>query len=154
MESHLLMTAIICGCIVLGLAIVVGLPVVLGVRHSRGVRELEHAERMKALELGRPWPPGVENPSASSEGSPGQKIAIAVPLGALGIAWLASTPPWNHGEISQIIWGAAGLVAVAGVICGTLLVLRQPSGASGSQRVPVKPYQHDPDEFDVAGRRG
>ena len=35
---------------------IVLVPVVLGIRHARLERELEHAERMKALELGRTLP--------------------------------------------------------------------------------------------------
>ena len=36
----------------------VGLAIVLGIRHERRKRELEHIERMKALEFGRTLPAG------------------------------------------------------------------------------------------------
>jgi hypothetical protein len=156
--DHDMNLAIVIGTsVVMGLAIVVGLPVFLGVRHARKVRELEHAERMKALELGRPWPGSTPaETSAATSSSPGTQIGVWVPLGALGIAWLSSGAPWQSGGVSGIIWGAAGSVGVAGVICGSILAIRDTSRL-GRQQTTVnltKPYQHDPDEFDVASRRG
>ena len=38
------------------LAIARGLPIVLYLQHERRKREMEHTERMKALELGRTFP--------------------------------------------------------------------------------------------------
>ena len=42
---------------IVGMSIpIILVPVILGLRHARLERELEHAERMKALELGRTLP--------------------------------------------------------------------------------------------------
>jgi hypothetical protein len=163
MEENLFMALIVAGSVVLGLAIIVGLPVVMGVRHARFVRELQHAERMKALELGQPMPAtpaealaASVNTPGSPSGSPGAKIAVTVPLGALGIAWLTTTTPWQNGVASGMIWGAAGLVGVAAVICGTVLTIHDSARheRTRARGASPKPYQHDPDELDVAGRRG
>src|SRR5436309_715788 len=94
MSHDMTLAAIITGGILLGLLIVVGLPSVLGIRYAARQRELEHTERMKALELGRPWP-GAEPDEAESSGvgapDRGVKIGVWVPLGALGIALAATS---------------------------------------------------------------
>lgn len=153
------MTAIITGGVVLGLFILVGLPVFLGIRHARRVREFEHAERMKALELGRPLP-GDNEPNAAQHGplmsSPAAPLGVWLPLGALGIAWLASGAPWVNAGTSMMVWGAAGAVGLAGVICGTILHIRQQDRVieRANLAYTAKQPAHDPDAFDVVSRRG
>jgi hypothetical protein len=158
MSETLIETAIIAGAVVLGLLILVGLPVLLGIRHSQRQRELEHIERMKALELGRTLPGEIEPGSSeqtASVSAPGKSIAVAVPLGALGIAWLASSTPWSAGLAGTMIWGSAAVVGVAGVICGTILILRsQPALPQPQYMHHDQKPAHDPDTYDVASRRG
>lgn len=149
------MAAIIATAVVIGLLIVVGLPVWLGIRQSQRDRELQHAERMKALELGlvppgethRPWTP-VRLAAA---------IGMWVPLAVFGGAFLATA----SGYRDPGPWWAAGAIGVAAVLSGTILILRLPASAwttdlPRSDTIPRAPKfpVADPDAFDVAGRRG
>ncbi|WP_406695152.1 hypothetical protein V5E97_29355 [Singulisphaera sp. Ch08] len=110
------------------------------------------AERMKALELG--WSP----PSFSSSSSIGRGTLTAgmfMPVSLLGVAWLASV---SRPDLSTPIWSAASLLGMTTLICGTILLLRQPSLSSfpepTRQRGVVLKSTADPDEFDVVSQRG
>lgn len=154
MSENLMMATVIIAGVLLALIIVVGLPVVLSMRHARRERELEHAERMKSLELGRPLP-GDKAEQGIFPTNKGLGIAIWVPLGALGIAMAASANPMTAATSSQGIWMAAGAVGVAGVICGTILALRIPPGDAGSEPTPrPEKASYDADALDVVSRRG
>jgi hypothetical protein len=135
--------------------------IVGGLLHARRNRTLEHAERMKALELGRPWPMNgvvkASHTSSDQEWSPermGHTLAVNVPLSALGIALGAQF--LFHGA-SPVLWMAAGAVGVAGIASGTVLTLRQMAAREYAQAQATayapKPAM-DPDAYDVAGRRG
>src|SRR5262245_49333221 len=100
----------------IGLPIVL-VPVILGIRHARYERELEHAERMKALELGRTLPrdePWWTLPRISVA------IGAGVPAAVFFCAFLAS------GELHdpEVAWVGASLVSLASVVCGTILAAR------------------------------
>jgi hypothetical protein len=123
-------------------------PTVMIMRHLAHKREWEHAERMKALELGLPAP-GNESWAATVCIA----IGAGVPVGALCIAWLASLEQSG----SPHYWIAATVVGSLGVLSGTLLATRLlPSSfraQSPSFDTQSKP-ELDPDAYDVAGRRG
>ena len=53
---ELSIAGIVVAAVVAVLMIVVALPVVLSMRHAARDREFQHAERLKALEVGLPWP--------------------------------------------------------------------------------------------------
>ena len=73
---------------IVGMAIpIVIVPVALGIKYARRERELEHAERMKALELGRTLP---QDEPLWSPGRLCLAIGVGVPIGVFGFAWLAS----------------------------------------------------------------
>lgn len=120
-----------------------------GLRHARFTRELEHAERLRALECGETLPKdrGV---------NPGVAIGVAVPCTTFGVALVASF--CNAGLYA---WPAAGAVGVAAVICGTILALNPPPPPprrpgpplSRDREANAKPAL-DPDAIDVVGRRG
>ena len=126
-------------------------PTPLCVRQARQKREMEHRERMKALEFGR------HLPGDEPEWSPARvalKIGAGVPLGSMGIAWLANATLDNSAEVA---WMAAGFIGFAGVICGSLLAIKafgmsyQPShGYGDAARKPA----FDPDAYDHVGGRG
>src|SRR5262245_16808028 len=128
MSHDMTLAAIVTGGILFGLVIVVGLPVVLGIRMSSRHREFEHQERMKALELGRPWPcdPLAEaEAQAGSSPERGVRIGVWVPLGALGIAFVTSSAMTNRADMTHMaVWISAAAVGVTGVICGTILAMR------------------------------
>ncbi len=105
-------------------------PILLGFRHSRRKLELEHAERMRAIELGQPV-----HRQAEPEDEPwteaarlAKAIGVIVPQRSLGSAFLASLLLGVHQEI----WIAAGMVGLAGVVCGGLLAAQTVGANKGA----------------------
>jgi hypothetical protein len=137
--------------IILGFTVSI-LPIVLAFRHSRRKLELDHAERMKAIELGRPVP--RQNKDEDRPWTMAARLAMAlgvvVPLGSLGSAFFASLALGFHPEM----WVMAGMVGLGGVLCGGILA-GHTFGAN--QRSPehtdLKPYVEE-DAYDVVGARG
>jgi hypothetical protein len=134
------------------LCFMVVLPILLAFRESRRKLELDHAARIKAIELGRPLPS-----RDTSEDEPwtmaarlATGIGVVVPLGSLACALVASLALGFHQEM----WIAGGMVALGGVICGGSLAgyIFSPDKGS-SERVERKPYVEE-DAFDVVGARG
>ncbi len=150
--ADLKLVGIVGAAVVLVLMIVVALPVVLSMRHAARDREFQHAERLKALEMGQPLPgdPAAEDP----HGDGGTKIGVWVPLGALAIA-LAATRGAGDSPAAVANWVAAGSVGVAGVICGTILAANAPSRATPARggRAAAKPVFGE-DDVDTVSRRG
>src|SRR5262249_18571092 len=137
--------------------------VIGGLLYARRNRILEHAERMKAIEMGRPWPldkatmdAAAVAQAAAAEHSPermGHTLAVKVPLGALGIALAASF--FLGRSVDELAWIAAGAVGVSGVVCGTLLTRHQITARESAQATAYEPKPAvDPDAFDVVSRRG
>jgi hypothetical protein len=154
MSDQIIMAAVIVTGILLGLLVVVGLPVSLGLRHAARERELEHTERMKALELGRPWP-GETAARHASASSKAVTLGVWVPLGALGIALAATSGPGGFRHDATFVWLAAGAVGLSGVVCGTMLALRESaSGVSPPPPVNAVKGALDADALDVVSRRG
>lgn len=126
---------------------VILVPVILGLKHARLEREMEHAERMKALELGR------TRPQDEPWWSPARicvAIGAGVPVSAFAFALLASTAVGYESGV----WFAASTVGVAGVVCGSLLAVKHfNQQAQARDRIAAKPPV-DADAFDFAGRRG
>jgi hypothetical protein len=124
-------------------------PTILGLKHARIDRELEHAERMKALELGRtlprdePWWSPVRLAAA---------IGVGVPVAVFLLAWLA-TAGETHREEGP--WIAAMSIGLAGVICGALLANRHFVRAAELERsrYPGAKPVFEEDAFDVVGSR-
>jgi len=90
------------------------LAIYLGIRHDKYKRELEHKERMRALELGRslpgdaPWLSPVKL---------GLLLCVGVPISIFAFASFATVQVGFH----QDFWIAAGMVGLGSVICGSLL---------------------------------
>ena len=123
-------------------------PTALGIKFSLRVRELEHAERMKALELGRTLPRDEPwwGPARISVA-----IGAGVPVGALLCAVMGSQAVGYHEDI----WMSAMAVAMTGVISGSILAGKHfTQRAQAEGQVSAKPYHEDADAFDVAGSRG
>jgi hypothetical protein len=127
-------------------------PTIIAMRHVGRKREWEHIERMKAMEMGLPVP-GAEPWSASVC----MAIGAGVPAAAFFFTWLSYVQAPRHGDIflAPTLVGIAA-VFVARSLALKLLTPRQPQSqsqlAGGSYR-NGKPA-HDPDAFDVVGRRG
>ncbi|WP_406695149.1 hypothetical protein V5E97_29345 [Singulisphaera sp. Ch08] len=116
---------------------------------TRGLRrrqEWDHAERMKAIEMGFYVPP---RESTWPRTVACISIGVLVPLGTFVCAWLTSlTAPDNSQEV---VWGAAFLVGTTAVGCATSLA---PGLSSSSDRVKEtastgKPPAFDPESFEV-----
>ena len=138
---------------IVGMSIpIILVPVVLGLRHAKLERELEHKERMKALELGRTLP---RDESWWSPSRISVAFGVVLPIGVFFCAWIASIDP--KGSTSPVpIWISAGIVGLAGVVCGAILAYRQLDNASGRRienEMAHKP-EIDADYFDVVGTRG
>jgi hypothetical protein len=119
----------------------------VAIRQERRKREVEHIERMRALELGRtlpqdePWwsPPRIA-----------LSIGAAVPLGVFFLVFLSSLVVGYH----EPMWLAACIVGVAGVISGSVLAYhsfdaRALATGPGMLKPPV-----EEDAYDVVASRG
>ncbi|WP_435009128.1 hypothetical protein P12x_000379 [Tundrisphaera lichenicola] len=122
-------------------------PTALGIKHAKFLREAEHTERMKALELGRTLP----SDESWSPASIATAIGAGVPLGSMGIAWMASNS--SHGA-DESIWMSACMVAIGGLICGTILASRHFATRNQMMQSDIAKPAYDPDAYDVVGRRG
>jgi hypothetical protein len=122
-------------------------PTIMGIRHARQKREWEHAERMKALDLGQPLPGGEVWPSAAAIA-----IGAVVPISALLIALIGGLAG-AHEEVAV----PSTLVGFSGVIGGSILATRLIGNRNRAKRQDLyangKPHM-DPDAYDVVGRRG
>jgi hypothetical protein len=124
--------------------------VYLGIRNERLKRELEHKERMTALELGRTLP--GEGPWLSP-GRLGFLIAVVVPTIAFCFAWLAS----REVGYQEDVWKTAGLVGVMSVFCGSLLAgvgLMRQGQLSQPVNTPASKPAVEEDAYDVVSARG
>jgi hypothetical protein len=123
-------------------------PTILALRQARLERELEHAERIRALELGRTLP--RDEPWWTPA-----RICVAigagVPVSVFVLAWLAS----QTSRDADPIWVSAGIVGVAGILSGTFLASRHFAQVSTSMASAchAKPPIDD-DAFDVVSQRG
>jgi hypothetical protein len=144
-----------------GLFVFLALPIVLHHRGERRKRELEHIERMRAIDAGRPYP-GQKGFGLS--GLPkwvvpniiAVSIGAVVPLGVFLFAFLTNLIVGFHEDI----WMAAGGVGLGSVICGTVLAYGtfQKLGSSDENEGFAayrnsKPHVED-DAYDVVSSRG
>lgn len=115
-------------------------------------REMEHLERLKALETGTPLPGDGPwwTPNRVAAG-----IGVGVPVFAFATAFL--TTNMNHGPQGIAVWAGTAAVSVAAIICGSVLTFHLPKSAEPQPRAMTgmgsKPA-FDPDAYDTAGRRG
>lgn len=127
--------------------------IILGVRQAQRERELEHAERMKALEMGRTLPRDL--PTVFwTPGKLAAGMGIVLPLVSFLFAMILSL---NEVEVAYSAWVASCFVGICGVIGATVLTLRfghpaTHTGAAGD--TAAKPTVDDPDLYDTAGQRG
>ena len=139
---------------------VVGLGLVIagftsGMKQAHRRKELEHLERIKAMEMGlAPQPTGLDWPAAAVCIA----IGAGVPVGSFVVAWLATLTA----DAPDGIWVAPVFVSFAAIGSARKLAYRiidptkSGSGKGVIKQVPVsdgKPA-FDPDAFDVVGSRG
>ncbi len=121
-----------------------------GIRLERTKRELEHKERMRALELGRSLP---GDGSWLSPLRAGVLVAAGVPIGVIGFVSLSSLAlGYREGT-----WQVAGVVSCFAVVCGTVLTslasARQLQTPLESAARADKEHVED-DAYDVVSARG
>lgn len=110
-----------------------------GLRHARIERELDHAERIRALEM------GVLLPKDQPWWTP-EKVAVAIGAGVPISAFVLTLSAAQSGAAGEAAWIAAGAVGVAGVICGTFLATRLPSHQTNPMaQFRQKPYVNPAD---------
>jgi hypothetical protein len=150
-HDDFMIAVLIAVAVVAVLAIVVALPVVLSMRQAAKDREFQHAERLKALEMGRPMPgETVAQGPASAIG-----IGFWVPICVFGIAVGASQV--SHGAATEVaIWVSAGCVGVTALICGTILAMRAQAldGRAADHLASAAKPSFDEHEVDTVSRRG
>jgi heme A synthase len=125
------------GGAIAGGGLLVMLAAVLAYRHERRKRELEHAERMKALEAGLPLP-DAEVARARAVGLATTLIVVtAMASAALG-TWLVlprlEQPPHLLAALG-IIWGCAAGVGVLTAVTGMAAVRRSAGSPEAKKTV-------------------
>jgi hypothetical protein len=161
LESTTVQLALIMAtALVLALFIEVGLPVGLSMRHARLERRLLHAERMKAMELGLPFPePAPQGGDAELTDTRPWALAVWVPLAVFGTT--LGVAVWAELSVPLGVWFAAACIGATGILCGSILLLLLPAatlagsspGSAGAKARGSKPML-DPDSFETVGRRG
>jgi len=137
---------------------IIVVPTSLVLRHRLKIREMEHAERIRALELGLV-------PRADSISWPGASLCIAlgagVPIGTLLVTWLSTLT----NDLPHEVWGAPVVLSFFAIWAAQSLAERMlgskkdvqtadgNSSRSPADRTDRKPVL-DPDAFDVVGSRG
>ena len=136
--------------------------IVGGFVQVRRQRMLAHAERMKALDLGRSMPDDVATAriraafgrltgSSDEEASPSRKcFSTAIWVAFWGVMAAASGSGVSPG-VSLAIAASVGAIGVTSVICGTVLAARS-SEATAHQHAAKAPIEDD--AFDVVSSRG
>jgi hypothetical protein len=132
---------------VIGGLMFAAVPIAFHHQREKRKRELEHIERMRALELGRTLPQDVPWLSPTKIGA---LMGTIVPIGVFVPAWLATQLAGYH----ETIWVAAAMVGLAAVIGGSTLVVSSLKHEAGSSDADVtKPYVEE-DAYDVVSSRG
>jgi hypothetical protein len=128
-------------------------------RNKAKERELAHAERMRALELGQPLP-DAEAARARSDASRAWArglSAAAASLGMAGAAVGATALLVGPGEprtllpLLCVIWGVCGLVALVAVSVGLASSRRREPPGKGEAALPTPPDK-DQSELNAAIR--
>ncbi len=139
---------------------IVVVPTSLLFRHRLRVREMEHDERIRAMELGIGMAPRKTEISW-----PGAAVCIGigagVPIGSMLVAWLAVL---TNNNLSGEVFGIPMLISFAAIWTAKSLANRMmglpddDESATAPDRVQAaretaKP-KFDPDAYDVVGSRG
>lgn len=125
-------------------------PAILLFRHLDRKRELEHRERMAAIERGIEFGrvPSMFWPSMAALG-----MGAIVPLAALLFAFVTS----RGGRSDDDIWGMSICLGVAGIIGGSFVGVKMLGIGRESDRAAAQDVgkpSFDPDAYDTVGTRG
>ncbi len=120
-----------------------------GLRQEKLKRELEHKERMKALEMGRSLPGDIPWLSPLRVGF---LTATVVPIAAFGLALLSSQGAGFHGDV----WQSAGIVSVFAIVCGSVVACVASAKQSSNETHAAEMVEKMPveeDAYDVVSSR-
>lgn len=151
--------AVLGGSILVALVAIVG-----GFLHYRRERLLTHAERMKALEMGREMPDDAATAriraafgtlsSGDKDGEP-ESLPRKCYSTALWVAFwgflAASQGGWVNQSIAIAIAASVAAIGVTAFVCGTVLAARTHTGPTAAS---FRKERIDADAFDVVSRRG
>jgi hypothetical protein len=126
---------------------VVVVPTALGVKYAQRLRELEHAERMKALELGRTLP---QDEPWWSPAKVSVAIGAGVPIGVFYCAYLAT----ESAGFREEVWGTSAAVGLAAVISGAVLANKHFNLRARAEQAYAAKSPAEADAFDVVSARG
>lgn len=124
---------------------IVIVPTILGIRHARFLREVEHAERMRAMELGRTLP---QDDHRWSPAGICVALGMVVPIGVFFCAWMASQTVASQ----DWLWRSAGIVGLAGVVSGSFIAhhhFNRLAAGRSDDTAAAKPPAYDPEAFEV-----
>lgn len=126
-------------------------PAAMLFKHLGKKREMEHRERMKALEMGLPATGGYAWPALVCIA-----IGAGVPVGTFLLAWLVMLTTHIDEEALAVPCVVGVVAVVSGVrLAGKILTRRQHEPELPLIEVDrAKPHSYDPDAYDVVGRRG
>ena len=126
---------------------------ILGLKQAHRRKEMEHLERIKALEMGvSPLPGGLDWPGAAVCIA----IGAGVPIGSFAVVLLAALAT----HVPNAIWVAPVFVSFSAVSAARKLATRLIDPRSGGKKPAYAPSTttgkpaFDPDAFDVVGSRG
>lgn len=135
---------------------IVIVPTSLWFRHRGRVQQMEHAERIRAMELGI-------KPQAAQISWPGAALCMAigagVPVGSMLVAWFATMTNEAPTEIFGIpLVMSFGAIWTAKALADRMMGGEEAEAIAAAQRArgvanPAKPT-FDPDAYDVASSRG
>jgi hypothetical protein len=124
-----------------------GVPMILHYRNEAKKRELEHIERLKAIEFGRTLP---QDERWWSPGWTALVIGAGVPIGVFLCVLLASTQVGYHEQM----WIGASSVGISSVICGTILAFQSSRARKLGHDPDAGKPEVEEDAYDVVASRG
>jgi len=125
---------------------------ILTLKHRQRRREMEHLERLAAIENGLPTSAG----EACTFWLAVTAIGFGVPLLAIAAAFFTSIAA-SYKDAPELAWIAATIVSLASLGCASglgFLQLKRLDRAQSQALNQARKPAYDPDEFDVVSSRG
>lgn len=158
LQIVMMLTSGLVGC---GMIAIIG-----GFLHHRRERLLTHAERMKALEMGREFPddPKVaqmrvlmnrdESKKSGDDSASGRCYSTAFWVAFWGFITMGGVVRADIPVVIPILMAlAVAAIGVVSMICGTILAKKEMDEGNALEVAFHKPA-YEPDAFDVVGSRG
>jgi hypothetical protein len=106
--------------------------------------EMQHAERMRALEQGQAIPPSDEPTKAAGRAAMVVPIVVVVTAGTV-TCFLVAYRSDQLFSVSLAVWCVAGIVSLAAITGGVALLgrLAQLQAGEGDEEVPTRPLEKE-----------